>query len=481
MIMSSTEIIDKYLSAIDSGKIFNSHDPDNFRRIRTEMAGALSKMLVWERPEITATRGISWPYDALQDRLPIFLTLAKNGSNSFIRRQAQYFLAFLPFPTQWHWMLQIERWFPGEAELQDFLRAEEEEILRKIASKPQRHFKLRHFCQVLKAPRSDREKGVLRIFSLPYLFIHAGILTQLSQRYLLYVEPPMGIIFRHLWWRYFSALKDPCIFGIHSEEDRNFLKGQKGVETVGMAHGDFMEDIPWLDTGVEKQYDIVFNATFDDMPRKRHELMLKLLLHPLLEDKIALFLGRGEPENVRAFNERIEAMNLDQRVTVMANLKRSDVPKLLGRCRIGVHLSLYENACRGVYEFFRSDLPCVVSVSMGGMNLDLFNPKTGKAVGDKDLPEAIHSVWMHRENYSPRRWFLDNSGSIRSTRKLNDSLAGLSKKWGYEWSQDIVPLGSSGPIRYTNESDYRRFIPEFQVILQYLKGIDSLWGTFSIE
>jgi len=153
----------------------------------------------------------------------------------------------------------------------------------------------------------------------------------------------------------------------------------------------------------------------------------------------------------------------------------------LNRCRIGVHLSLYENACRSIYEFLRSDLPCVASRSMGGMNMELFNPQTGMVVNDDELPEAIRFVLMNRERYAPRQWFLDNSGSRRSTETLNELFARLSAKWGYEWSRDIVQLGSSGADRYVNKSGYKEFLPEFEIILKYFKQIDRHWGTFSVE
>ncbi len=476
------DVIDRGLIAIDSGELFESQDFERVSRIRNEMAKAFVDLLVWERPGLLASRGIDWPYRALKERYGMFCGLARNGKDPLVRRQARCFLAFLPFPMQWQWLLQLESQEGEDPEICDFLAAERRELRRKLLSKPQKHFKLRHFCQILKAPRSEREKGVLRIFSLPYLFVQSGLLKQLSERYLFYVEPPMGVIFRHAWWRYFSVLDDPCIFGIHSEEDRDFLRGQTGAAAVGIAHGDFMEDIEWRDCGNEqKTYDIVFNSTFDDMPRKRHELMLRLLQHPLLEGNTALFLGRGEDENVLAFKGRVDAMRLHSRVDVRANVKRSDIPSLLSCCGMGVHLSLYENACRSIYEFFRSNLPCVASASMGGMNLDLFNHQTGAAVKDDELPETICSVLKRREQFAPRRWFLNHSGSRRSTESLNEILRKLSVEWGYEWSHDIVRLGSSGASRYADKRDYEDFLPEFEIILGHFRAVDLHGATFSVE
>jgi hypothetical protein len=268
---------------------------------------------------------------------------------------------------------------------------------------------------------------------------------------------------------------------VASEEDIRFLNDQENMVTVQMAHGDFLEDIAWNDSPSEKDYDIVFNGTFDEMPRKRHQLMLHLLHHPLLRRKNILFLGRGQNREVEAFKKLVDQEGLGARVTVAANLRRSDIPEKLRCCRIGVHLSLYENACRSIYEFFRSNLPCVASSCMGGMNSQVFNSKTGVAVADGELAEAIALVLSHRDDFEPRRWFLENSGSLNSTKRLNQALRSLFEQLGYDWSSDIVRLGSSGANRYVARSDYERFMPDFEWLLNCLNSFHHQALTFSIE
>lgn len=80
------------------------------------------------------------------------------------------------------------------------------------------------------------------------------------------------------------------------------------------------------------------------------------------------------------------------RVSVRPNVPRRDVPALLCRCRLGVHLSLYENACRAVIEYFRSNIPCGVSASMAGINLDMFTNETGAAVPDSRIVDTLSRV-----------------------------------------------------------------------------------------
>jgi hypothetical protein len=214
---------------------------------------------------------------------------------------------------------------------------------------------------------------------------------------------------------------------------------------------------------------VVFNATFDDMERKRHGLMLDLLDHPRLRDRTALFLGRGNPQKVREFQQTVENRGLSSRVAVRANLRRRDVPGLLARCRTGVHLSLYENACRAVCEFFRADLPCVVSSSMAGMNPSIFNEETGAAVPDAHLAETIASVLENPVRFSPRRWFLRESGSAVSSRRLNEIVREFFSERGYDWTEDIVALGSSGASRYVRPEDEARFADEHVRIADILR------------
>lgn len=481
----SLDTLDDFLLRTDSGSLFESRSAELLCDLRWKVLSALKRLLVWGRPELENSRGINWPYDCLVERCRFFETLAGMSQDRFMQKQATLFLALLPFPRQWQWLLQAERQYGDEPELKSFFADELSEISRKIEKKPQRTYKLRHFCQFIKKPVSVREKGILRIFSLPYLFVmHTRLLRRLSQRYVLYVEPPMGIVFRHAWWRYFSQLQDPCVIGIGSREDLKFLGDQPGVFAVPLAHGDFMEDLDWSeDSGIirQKEYDIVFNATYDDMERKRHGLMLQLLNHPLLLDTTALFLGRGELSNVARFKGMVADAGLTSRITVLANLRRSDVPAQLDRCKVGVHLSLYENACRGIYEFIRSNLPCVIPSCMGGMRPSVFNEETGMAVAEKELPRAISHVIKDRLEFRPREWFIKHSGSANSSRRLNAVLKNYFAARGYDWEEDIVPLGSSGASRYVEAAHYRMFEAEFQWLLELFNSLDEHELKFSIE
>jgi hypothetical protein len=466
--------IDKFFSLIDSGDLFTESDPLFHRKLRSDVLAALSYLLYWGRHILEETRGLSWPYDGLQKRYHILKELAEGEKNSSLQRQALFFLALLPFPRQWSNLFKVEELYRDDVEIREFLSEEKQKVSDRLQKKVQKVYKLRHFCQVLKAPGKENEKGVLRIFALPYLMANYKLFHQLNCRYILYVEPPWGVVFRHTWLRNLSTAADACVFGVGSADDILFLNSQPQIVPTPLAHGDYLSENDAVVLDQRKEYDLVFNGTYDDMPRKRHELMLELLQHQLLIDKRSLFLGRGREENVEQFKSLVSRVGLEDRVTVMANILRQDVPSQLARCIMGVHLSLNENGCRSLYEYFRSDLPCVISSSMPGTHLDIFNAQTGLAVTDNELPEAISFVLTHRDRFAPRRWFLENSGSLKSSQKLNRFLKQLFKKLGYQWQTDIVPLLSGGPNRYANPSDCERFKQEFLWIFDCLKNVGNI-------
>ena len=453
-----------FLGRIDDGTVFAGDG----RAVRGEVRESLIDLLLYHRPFLEEQTGLAWPYRELARRLPTLEAEARQGKTVFLRQQASLFLALLPFSGQWRWLMQVAGEMGEYPEIRDFLSLERQKHDDKIHQKPQRGFKLHNFCQILKRPDLPGEKGILRIFSLPYLFAERDLLRRLNRFYILYIEPPWGVLARHAWLRVFSQMDDPAIIGVCGPEDADFLAGQRGIVTTRLAHGDFLEEQP-VPPACAKEFDLVFNASFDEMDRKRHGFMLDLLARPPLDRVTALFIGRGSAANVATFRTWVNERGLGDRVVMLANLRRNEVPEQLSRCRIGVFTSLNENGCRGIYECFRADLPCVVTSSMAGCNFELIDGRNGLVASDAGLPGAILSALRHPENFSPRAWFLHHSGSRLSSLRLNGEMKNLFSRLGYAWREDIVPLGSSGATRYVDEAHHASFRAEFEQLLEILK------------
>mgnify|MGYP000309587662 CR=1 FL=1 len=467
----AVDVLDHFFDRMDSGTVFAPNPFADFRTWRQRIRRALFTLLLDGRPWLEARRSLDWPYDALQQHAPFLEAAAVSGATAVERQEARRFLALLPFPGQWRHLRRLAAVEADSPEIALLLSEEHRKIEAKLAKKRQKTFKLRHFCQILKAPRLPQEKGVLRIFSLPYLFYSVpGLLTRLSEQYVIYLEPPWGVLARHAWLRVFSDLADPVVIGAGGPEDCRFLATQPNVLPIPLAHGDYLEPNEDVPLEASKTVDIVFNGLFDDMPRKRHGVVLDLLMRPELNRLTALFLGRGAARNVAAFRRQVAERGLEGRVTVFDNLPRHDVPRHLAPCRVGIQISLHENVCRSIYEFFRSDIPCLVSSSMAGFNFDLITPENGVIAADEALPEALRQMLADLPSFQPRAWFLRHSGSIHAGRRLNDHLRSLFLQLGYEWQEDIVPLSSSGANRYIDPEDYRRFLPEFRRLFRIFKA-----------
>lgn len=470
----SLALLEQFFATIDRGSLLAGPNPVELRRTRREVHRALVQLLIWDRAFLESEKGILWPLGELAKRAGYFEQFARNGDPLWKRRQAQLFLALLPVPGQWRWLTREEARKRVDPEVQSLLIGQSSKISKKIQSKASKRFRLRNICQVLKAYRGPQAKGILRIFSIPYFFAQDELLQALTSRYVLYVEPAMGVFFRHSWGRAFSKLQDPCVFGMPGTDDRQFLDSQSNILSIPIAHGDFLEDTDLPPRPVQPKYDLVFNATFDDLPRKRHHLMLNLLQASELRETTVLFLGRGEPAAVADFSDRVRNLGLHDRVSVAANVRRTSIPDYLADCKVAVHLSLNENGCRCIPEFFRSNLPCVVSSAMAGLDFSVINDQTGRVVADRHLVRAIAQTLRDRHRFTPRRWFLDHSGSQVSTARLNSFFRDLFVEQGYAWDRDLVALTSSGASRYLRKADYQLFLPDFQWLMSVFEKLRPL-------
>ncbi len=470
--LEKLNLLKYFFAGIDDSSLLDG-DESACRALRRQVGDALVDLLLTHRPFMEVETGLAWPYREFARRVPLLEGEARRGRTEHIRQQARLFLALLPFPGQWRWLTEVSQDSADDPEIKALLSSERQRIEEKIHKKKQRVFKLRNFCQVLKRPNLPDEKGILRIFSLPYLFADVQLLHRLNRLYLLYVEPPWGVVARHAWLRAFGQLTDPVLFGVAGHEDAAFLESQGGIATTRLCHGDFLEEEDLPPTR-GKEFDLVFVATYDEMERKRHGFMLDLLSRPPLTHTTALFIGRGSEQSFDLFRRQVEDRGLGGRVEALANLRRNEVSEQLARCRIGMLTSVNENGCRCIYEYMRADLPTIVTSSMAGCNFDLINSHTGCVASDKALPGAILHALSHPESFSPRAWFLNHSGSRNSSLRLNAEMKNLFARLGYCWRGDIVPLGSSGATRYVDEAHARAFAEEFEQLLEILQPFLSV-------
>ena len=116
--------LEDFFRRVDSEEIFDSTDPTHFQRLRDAISDALVQLLVWQRPFLEAQRGLNWPYAAFRQRLSFFEKAVRQDPDPFIQKQACFFLARLPFPRQWRWLIRAQKNFGTDPEIQRLLQQE---------------------------------------------------------------------------------------------------------------------------------------------------------------------------------------------------------------------------------------------------------------------------------------------------------------------------------------------------------------------
>ena len=66
------ETLENFFNDAETGRLFDDHDPTALREYRNRVKEALTRLLVWERPELAHSRGIAWPYETLARLAPAF-------------------------------------------------------------------------------------------------------------------------------------------------------------------------------------------------------------------------------------------------------------------------------------------------------------------------------------------------------------------------------------------------------------------------
>ncbi|MFW5837724.1 MAG: glycosyltransferase [Desulfovibrionaceae bacterium] len=424
----------------------------------------LADLLVRRRPELEAAGLLLRPYRLLAETGAALQSPADSDPAS----PAALAAALLPIPGQWARLNALQDAGPNRA-LQHFLRDEAGRVQTKAAKKFRKarqsgkHHKPWNFLQILKPPVSEQEKGVLRVFSMPYLLADARLVRRLGRDWVLLVEPAAGVNLRHDWMRAFLRAEAAPVFGVVGPEDAAFLRTQ-GCRVVNLAHSDYLPEDQDVPLGGPKRFDLLLVGLYDEMERKRHGLLLDLLLTPRLAATRALVLGRGAKESFARFQAMVSGRGLGDRVTARANLERRQVPALIDACRLSLNLSLHENGCRAIAESLRSDVPVAVSACAAGVNFEQITPRTGVAASDPDLPDAIAEALARLDRFTPRQWFLQRSGSANSSRELNRRLQAIFEDQGMDWTRDIVGLTSSGAHRHADPDALRRLLPHYRAL-----------------
>ena len=325
---------------------------------------------------------------------------------------------------------------------------------------------------VLKSASLD-EKGVVL---LKYVRTFDAVvamfdLRRLMDRYVFALEP--------CWAGYcdpsllmFMIPGQPVVVQCFTEEDYDFIaRAGHPLVPVRLGPADWVNaDLfaPRIADG--KDYDLVMVANW--APHKRHSELFRALKAITDRDVRVLLIGfpwaGRTAEDIR--EEAGAIGNPRIHVDVLEQLPASEVAAHVSRCKAFVFLSRKEGDNKALVEAMFAGLPAIVYDRTIGGARSRINAATGILAADEELPDKIRYMLDHHQDFTPRAWALEHSGSANATRRLNSALKQAVLASGQRWTRDIVEKTNSPNLEYKDPSIRARFPRDYDFILSCRRG-----------
>jgi glycosyltransferase involved in cell wall biosynthesis len=320
---------------------------------------------------------------------------------------------------------------------------------------------------VLKSSSPD-EKGIIllkyaRTFEAVIALFH---LPKLLDRYLFVLEP--------CWAGYcdtsilmFIAPGHPVIVQCFTEEDYRFI-ASIGAPLVPIRLG----PADWVDADLfsnvqseDKAYDLVMVANWE--PHKRHAQLFRALSkinHRKIRVLLVGFqLGGRTADDIKREAEVIR--NPLIKIDILENLPAQEVARHLGQCKVFVFLSRKEGDNKALVEAMFVGVPAIVfDKTIGGARARI-NPATGMLASDEELSDKIVYMLDHYEEFSPRTWAFQHTGSSVATQVLNDLIHRTVIESGGRFTQNIVEKTNAPNLGYKNPTQRNLFEKDYEFIL----------------
>ena len=321
---------------------------------------------------------------------------------------------------------------------------------------------------VLKRWRSG-EKGVILLkYARTFDAVVALFdLERLLARYMFVLEP--------CWAGYcdpsllmFVQPGHPVLVQCFTGDDEQFVRDVGApLVPVRLGPADWVDaDLFTSSSKTSKLYDLVMVANW--APHKRHGLLFSAL-REIRERRIRVLLigfpwaGRTGAD-VRREADAIG--NAQVEVEVLEALPASEVARHVSRCKAFVFLSRKEGDNKALVEALFAGVPAIVYKHTIGGASGRINAQTGIFSSDEELPNAIRYMLDHWQQFSPRAWALEHSGSVNATRVLNEALRNTFAALGMPFTDDVVEKTNSPNLAYKDSSLRARFQADYDYILE---------------
>ena len=218
-------------------------------------------------------------------------------------------------------------------------------------------------------------------------------------------------------------------------------------DCIVMGDTDFIKPDLFKPLNLEKEYDIIYVAAY--ALYKRHELFLSAL--QILKDQgipvKCIILGTGDQE----YKKKIQEMAKDLDVK-FDTVNKKEVNIYLNKSKFSIMLSKKEGIPRAISESFAANVPAIVYDDIKGGLLRLVNKQTGILTGDKpeEIAEAIKYMLEHYREFSPRKWFVENTGFFNANKQIKKLAKKICEKNNEEFDENME-FNYDGDQRYPIE------------------------------
>lgn len=239
---------------------------------------------------------------------------------------------------------------------------------------------------------------------------------------------------------------------------------------------DFVNPDIYRPLGIDKKYDVIFNACW--APVKRHKLMLETLKWAKSNGRpiSCLFYGyHWHFSNGIGTNDDLESL-------VRNTMKESELPgdvlptawdgeennRRFNLCRIAVLLSTSEAGPRVMPEAMLAGLPYFTSALTIGGCTHYLTPENKNGGLLSETPSRIaQDIWRALDclpTFEPRKWALANMCKPIAIKRMQEALQKLEQKkgWLINW-QDVEHEGSTGPTWFGEALQFERDIEEIAI------------------
>ena len=322
------------------------------------------------------------------------------------------------------------------------------------------------------APKNGKDKGVLVIAYSYYflIFLKTFDFREIEKRYHIVLEPSWNGLCDQAILS-FSFLQNPVFVMAYEERDFNFLQEINTNIVPIRLSANWWIDPAVFNHGVtaeERDIDIIMIAAWAKF--KRHDAFFKVLNKLKQNGKAYQVTLVGYPNDLTQADIKKLALEHDvlDMLTFYEWIPAIEVAKLVGRSKVNIIWSRFEGLNRAIIEGMFCDTPCILREGFNfGMQYPYINEQTGRYANENNLDEILGLIIENSQNFSPRRYILENHNCHIATSLL----AAEIKKVAPEFRADSLLAKTSelNGMKYLNEEDHAKMAGDYAYLAQAIQ------------